>query len=122
MPSGAAPKFWRCTAQHRPELLERARAQGLLTVRDEHLLKTLAKTTRPAIMLGSSILIRPLHHGAVQPMAPIPALANCGADTIEMDSLMNLIQTLEQEEIARLNKTIPDFNPGDTVIVSVNVG
>ena len=34
---------------------------------------------------------------------------------------MNLIQTLEQEEIARLNKEIPDFNPGDTVIVSVNV-
>lgn len=31
------------TAQHRPELLERARAQGLLTVRDEHLLKTLEK-------------------------------------------------------------------------------
>ena len=54
-------------------------------------------------------------------MAPIPALANCGADTIEMDSLMNLIQTLEQEEIARLNKVIPSFAPGDTVIVSVNV-
>ena len=34
---------------------------------------------------------------------------------------MNLIQTLEQEEIARLNKKIPDFMPGDTVIVSVNV-
>lgn len=34
---------------------------------------------------------------------------------------MNLIQTLEQEEIARLNKTIPEFAPGDTVIVSVNV-
>jgi len=34
---------------------------------------------------------------------------------------MNLIQTLEQEEIARLNKTIPVFAPGDTVIVSVNV-
>ena len=34
---------------------------------------------------------------------------------------MNLIQILEQEEIARLGKTIPDFNPGDTVIVSVNV-
>ena len=30
---------------------------------------------------------------------------------------MNLIQTLEQEEIARLNKTIPEFAPGDTVIV-----
>jgi len=34
---------------------------------------------------------------------------------------MNLIQTLEQEEISRLGKTIPDFMPGDTVIVSVNV-
>src|ERR1700741_1879543 len=34
---------------------------------------------------------------------------------------MNLIQTLEQEEIARLGKKIPDFMPGDTVIVSVNV-
>src|SRR6187431_1579788 len=34
---------------------------------------------------------------------------------------MNLIQTLEQEEIARLGKKIPDFAPGDTVIVSVNV-
>ena len=34
---------------------------------------------------------------------------------------MNLIQTLEQEEIARLGKSIPDFAPGDTVIVSVNV-
>ncbi|KMS64607.1 hypothetical protein BVRB_018540, partial [Beta vulgaris subsp. vulgaris] len=28
---------------------------------------------------------------------------------------------LEQEEIARLGKTIPDFAPGDTVIVGVNV-
>ena len=34
---------------------------------------------------------------------------------------MNLIQILEQEEIARLNKTIPDFNPGDTVVVNVYV-
>jgi large subunit ribosomal protein L19 len=36
---------------------------------------------------------------------------------------MNLIQTIEQEEIARLtaNKTIPSFAPGDTVVVSVNV-
>ena len=30
---------------------------------------------------------------------------------------MNLIQTLEQEEIVRLGKTIPEFSPGDTVIV-----
>jgi large subunit ribosomal protein L19 len=34
---------------------------------------------------------------------------------------MNLIQELEQEEIARLNKEIPDFAPGDTLVVSVNV-
>ena len=34
---------------------------------------------------------------------------------------MNIIQALEQEEIARLNKVIPPFAPGDTVIVSVNV-
>ena len=34
---------------------------------------------------------------------------------------MNLIAILEQEEIARLGKTIPSFAPGDTVIVSVNV-
>ena len=34
---------------------------------------------------------------------------------------MNLIQTLEQEEIVRLNKKVPPFAPGDTVIISVNV-
>ena len=34
---------------------------------------------------------------------------------------MNLIHQLEQEEIARLAKAIPDFAPGDTVIVNVNV-
>ena len=34
---------------------------------------------------------------------------------------MNLISKLEQEEIERLGKNIPDFSPGDTVVVSVNV-
>lgn len=34
---------------------------------------------------------------------------------------MNLIEQLEQEEIARLAKTIPEFAPGDTVIVQVKV-
>ena len=34
---------------------------------------------------------------------------------------MNLIAILEQEEIARLGKTIPNFAPGDTVVVNVNV-
>ncbi len=36
---------------------------------------------------------------------------------------MNLIEQLEKEEIARVlgEKTIPDFGPGDTVVVNVNV-
>ena len=34
---------------------------------------------------------------------------------------MDLIKTIEQEEIKRLGKTIPDFEPGDTVLVNVNV-
>ena len=34
---------------------------------------------------------------------------------------MNLIDQLEAEEIKRLNKEIPDFCPGDTVIVNVTV-
>ena len=34
---------------------------------------------------------------------------------------MNLIQQLEQEEIARLGKAIPEFAPGDTVVVQVKV-
>jgi large subunit ribosomal protein L19 len=34
---------------------------------------------------------------------------------------MNLIEQLEQEEISRLGKVIPQFAPGDTVIVSVSV-
>ena len=34
---------------------------------------------------------------------------------------MNLIEQLEREEIARLGKTIPDFAPGDTVVVNVKV-
>ena len=34
---------------------------------------------------------------------------------------MDVIKTLEQEEIKRLAKSIPDFSPGDTVLVNVNV-
>jgi large subunit ribosomal protein L19 len=34
---------------------------------------------------------------------------------------MNTIEQLEKEEIARLGKTIPDFAPGDTIVVNVNV-
>jgi large subunit ribosomal protein L19 len=34
---------------------------------------------------------------------------------------MDLIGKLEQEEIKRLGKSIPEFAPGDTVVVNVNV-
>ena len=34
---------------------------------------------------------------------------------------MNLIAQLEQEEIARLGKSVPEFAPGDTVVVNVKV-
>ena len=34
---------------------------------------------------------------------------------------MNIIQQLEQEQIARLAKQVPDFQPGDTVQVNVKV-
>ena len=34
---------------------------------------------------------------------------------------MYLIQQREQEEIARLGKTLPEFAPGDTVVVQVKV-
>ena len=34
---------------------------------------------------------------------------------------MNIIQQLEQEEIKRLGRKVPEFATGDTVIVSVNV-
>lgn len=36
---------------------------------------------------------------------------------------MNIIQTLEKEQVAKLSagKDIPDFEPGDTVIVNVKV-
>ena len=32
-----------------------------------------------------------------------------------------MIDQLENEEISRLNKEIPEFSPGDTVVVNVNV-
>src|ERR1700692_724403 len=37
---------------------------------------------------------------------------------------MNLIQTLEKEQVEKLsaNKEMPDFGPGDTVLVNVKVG
>src|SRR5919199_4551882 len=34
---------------------------------------------------------------------------------------MNIIEELDREQIARLAKDIPDFAPGDTVIVNVKV-
>ncbi|MCB4810870.1 50S ribosomal protein L19 [Methylovorus menthalis] len=35
--------------------------------------------------------------------------------------MADIIKMLEEEEIARLGKNVPEFAPGDTVIVGVNV-
>ena len=34
---------------------------------------------------------------------------------------MNLIEQIEKEEIERLGKNVPQFGPGDTLVVNVNV-
>ncbi len=54
------------------------------------------------------------------PTGTVVVNSDNGASKITKE-IMNLIQILEQEEIARLGKTIPEFAPGDTVVVSVNV-
>jgi large subunit ribosomal protein L19 len=61
------------------------------------------------------------HARRLQGIAALQTSCWGSAATIGEQEIMNLIQTLEQEEIARLNKTIPAFAPGDTVIVNVNV-
>ena len=55
------------------------------------------------------------------PTLPCRQVRSQGRRHDHKEKTVDLIQTLEQEEIARLNKTIPTFAPGDTVIVSVNV-
>ena len=35
--------------------------------------------------------------------------------------MSNVIETLEQEQIQQLNKKVPNFKPGDTVVVKVKV-
>jgi large subunit ribosomal protein L19 len=51
----------------------------------------------------------------------VPNLTKNPRRKIVPGASMDLIQTLEREEIARLAKTLPEFAPGDTVIVNVNV-
>jgi large subunit ribosomal protein L19 len=68
-------------------------------------------------MLGFSILCRQPRcaHGASA------YIANKSPARSPGETPVDLIQTLEQEEIARLGKKVPAFAPGDTVIVSVSV-
>jgi len=35
--------------------------------------------------------------------------------------MANIIEEIEKEQMARLSKQVPDFNPGDTVVVQVKV-
>jgi len=60
--------------------------------------------------------------GMLPVVQPHPLLGEGSASKMVFGVIkMNLIQQLEQEEIARLGRKIPDFAPGDTVVVSVNV-
>jgi large subunit ribosomal protein L19 len=76
-----------------------------------------------AIIAGFSILCQATHKASrfssgreLSPPAAEPRLLHD-----RPENPVDLIQTLEREEIARMAKTIPTFAPGDTVIVSVNV-
>jgi large subunit ribosomal protein L19 len=65
--------------------------------------------------------LRPGAFGSGQQRAdPIGHAALRHARTITGASV-DIIQTLEREEIVRLKREIPAFAPGDTVIVNVNV-
>ena len=58
------------------------------------------------------------------PSGFVPALGTTATgqlSNLEGRYAMNIIEQLEKEEIARLGKTIPEFAPGDTVIVNVSV-
>ena len=98
------------TARRRPDLIEAARV-GRAAEPRRRALSGLAR----AIIAGFSILCR---SGPSRRRGPTNDSQPAGTITGET---MDLIQTLEAEEIARLNKTIPPFAPGDTVIVSVKV-
>jgi large subunit ribosomal protein L19 len=67
---------------------------------------------------GLGVSRRQLKTGCRNPDARKPIR---GSAARRPELFMNIIQQLEQEEVARLNKTIPDFQPGDTVIVNVKV-
>jgi tRNA (guanine37-N1)-methyltransferase len=100
------------TARRRPDLIAAARAAGRLSAADERFLRRSRYNQRlfdPLPGISQSTLCR----AARRPTRP---------RTIDLWSPpVDLIATLEQEEIARLNRKIPDFAPGDTVIVNVNV-
>ena len=55
-------------------------------------------------------------------MNPRPR-ARFGATAPPMENAVNLIQQLEKEQLTKLSagKTIPDFGPGDTLLVNVKV-
>jgi large subunit ribosomal protein L19 len=85
-------------------------------------LTTTGNDSTSTTIWGFSILCRATSWAYTAPLdvtvsasSPSVSMINFGANS------MDLIQTLEHEEIARLNKTIPVFSPGDTVVVNVNV-
>ena len=114
-PGGASSRWTRPRAR-RPDLLDAARAEGLLGAADE---KFLAGACRSYNFRCSD----PLRARAlpVKQRADPYGDKRLSAPRTIAGAHRGPIQTLEREEIARLNRTIPAFAPGDTVIVNVNV-
>src|SRR3954449_5634404 len=71
---------------------------------------------RPGRQTSSAPVYAPAIHNRTPKSSPGRGpCATAGAWT------MNIIEALERDQIARLGKDVPDFGPGDTVIVNVKV-
>jgi large subunit ribosomal protein L19 len=91
---------------------------------DECIDCTLCEPGVSYLLLGAGLTTGVCH----TPLCPTGYWKNLNNPAIEIIKLsrneeqeMNLIDQLESEEISRLNKEIPEFSPGDTVVVNVNV-
>ena len=71
-------------------------------------------------------LLTPLDRAApfpYTPRFPVVSYGSAGPKPVRSGMQMNLIETIEKEEIARVTKgkTVPSFDPGDTLRVNVKI-
>ncbi len=112
------------TADRRPDLLRSAPAPRACFRRRRCEAHPGPPAPGKAIISGFSILCRagaPCSSQQEGNRLAGPPTADPARVHDRQEPSVDMIQTLEREEIARLNRTIPAFAPGDTVIVNVNV-